>query len=170
MSEENVDYSTETVEEQIPIESIPEATFEDIVAEYEQEEGEFEYVVGEGKKARKYVARRLTNLSQKIELTEESEEFRAYCDRISKIPDEKLTAVNKEWKPYLKRRIGKKTAMLVVFINRLLLTPKLSQLQCLRLAAKGGDALMEIGGPLLGAVANDTAEGEWEAIEETKND
>jgi hypothetical protein len=139
---------------------VPEATFEDILSQYQQEEGEFEYIVGEGENARKFRAVRLVNLQEKIELTELADKFMATANK--KEPP-------KEWQPFLKKRPGRKVCMMIIYASSLLVSPKLTQLQCLQLAATGSDALIEIAGPLLGAVANDVAETEDAEIDELKN-
>ena len=168
MSEERAPYGAETTEaaetvtdtpEAAAVE-VPEATFDDLIAAYQQEEGEFEYIAGEGEKARKFVARRLTNLSEKIAITEAAE---------SLLKLTKSKAVPATWKPYLRKPLNRKVATLILFAERLLIRPKLTQIQLLQLAATGGDALMEIAGPLLGAAESDASEGENEEIEQAKN-
>ena len=149
---------------------IPEATFDDILEQYEQEEGEFEYVVGDGKKAKKYRARRVVNISDKIEISEKAEEFRKLYERIRAMGDDKVPEVYREWKKFARRPMHRKSANFILFISTLLISPKLSQLQCLRLHDRGGDALVDIAVPLMGMAEQDVAEGEDAEIAELKND
>lgn len=156
MSEEMGVYETE----QQPIADIPEATFDEILAQYEREEEEFEYTVGEGEKARKFRARRIVSLQEKIELTERADTFLEFVNS---------KGVPEQWRPYLKKKPGKKVANMIIFASSLLIAPKLSQFQCLRMAATCGDALIEIAGPLLGATEQSVTEAEDAAVDDAKN-
>lgn len=142
-------------------EIIPEANIEELLSLYEQEEGEFEYTVGEGAKARKYRARRLTNLSEKLAIAEAAETFRKQCLTPKNCPE--------SWKPYLKKRIEKRVALAILFAERLLISPQITQLQGLRMAATCGDALIEIVAPIFGEAEQDATEGTFEEITDAKN-
>lgn len=165
MSEESAVY--ETAE---PTADIPEATFDDLLEQYEQEEVEFEYIVGEGDKSRKFRARKLTNLSEKIRMSEKATSLLNRCESIRKTPEDKVPETFKPWKPLLRKEMNRRTATMIIAVTELLITPKLTTLQCLRLADRGGDALMDIGGPILEAGVKGAAEGEADLLETEKND
>lgn len=141
---------------------VPDATLEDIFSQYEIEDGEFEYTVGEGDKARKYRARRLVNLSEKIALAEVAETFRKLCLTPKSCPE--------SWRPYLKKKLEKRVAIAIIFAETLLISPRITQLDGLRMAATCGDALLDIVNPVIGAVEQDATEGTYEEIDEAKND
>lgn len=158
----------ETVEE-IDIDSLPEGTFEDLLDEFGMEPGEFAYPVGKGAKARKYRAKRLTNLSEKIRLSEKADALLSRCEKLRTTADKDVPQAFQSWRPFLTLPMGKKTAMMIVFATELLISPKLTTLQCLELADKGGDALLEVAGPILEAGVKGAAEGEAELLETEKN-
>lgn len=159
----------ETLSAKMPQDDIPEATFDDLLEQFEQEEVEFEYVVGEGERARKFRARKLTNLSEKIRLTEKAESLLKRCEGIRQTQENKVPAAFQTWKPFLRKEMSRKTATMIVFVTELLIAPKLTTLQCLRLADRGGDALLEVAGPILEAGIKGAAEGEAAALETEKN-
>jgi len=170
MSEDIDIEEVESAEEEIDVDSLPEGSFDDLIEQFEQEEGELVFPVGKGKQARKYRAQRLTNLSEKIRLTEKADSLMERCENLRKTPEDKIPEAFKAWKPFLKKPISKKAATMIIFATELLIAPKLTQLQCLRLNAKGGDALLEIAGPILEAGTKGAAEGEAELLETEKND
>ena len=140
---------------------LPEATFETLFGD-EEEQAEFEYAVGEGAGRVRIRARRLQSMDQYLQLIEQSTTFRELCSDAKRCPP--------AWKPYLKGKMHKKTAMLIVFASTLILSPKLSQFQCLKIAGRKGGKLLEIAGPLLGSAEADATEGEDKEIEDAKND
>lgn len=150
--------------------SIPEATFEDILAQYEQEEGEYDYVVGKGEKARMYRARRMTDLSEKMEIASRAEEFIAHCERIRNRDMKDVPEIERPWKQYLNRKMDKKVALAILYIKRLLVSPRFSDIQLIRMASKCGDALLDIAGPLFSTAEEDATEGTYKEITEAKND
>lgn len=141
---------------------IPEASLEDLYATYEQSEGEFEYIVGEKEKARKYRARRLPNLSVKMALTEAAD---ALC-KLTETPK----ACPESWRPYIKKPLNKKVAIAIIFADRLVVSPRIPEKEGLRMAATCGDLLLDIVAPILNAAEESATAGTYKEITDAKND